>query len=130
MNPPDRQYSKEHEWARAESEDHVTVGITRYAQEQLGDIVYLDLPPPGTAVEQFSKLGEIESVKAVSDIYSPVSGEVVEVNEEVAARPEVVNEDPFEKGWLLKLKVGSLEGELENLLTADQYDAFLESEAH
>ena len=130
MNPYDRRYSKEHEWAKVEAEDRITVGITHYAQDQLGDIVYLDLPSPGTMVEQFKKLGEVESVKAVSDLYSPMSGEVVEINQEIIDHPETVNEDPFEKGWLVKLRVTSPAGEIENLLTAEQYDAFLESEAH
>ena len=118
MNPSDRKYSKEHEWAKVEAEDRITVGITHYAQDQLGDIVYLDLPSPGTMVEQFKKLGEVESVKAVSDIYSPMSGEILEVNQEIIDHPEAVNEDPFEKGWLVKLRVNSPAVEIENLLTA------------
>ena len=130
MNPPDRKYSKEHEWAKVEAEGQVTVGITHYAQDQLGDIVYLDLPSPGAKVEQSKKLGEVESVKTVSDIYSPISGEVVEVNQEAIDRPEVVNEDPFENGWLLKFRVSDSAKEMEALLTAEEYDAFLESEAH
>jgi len=119
-SPSDRRYTKEHEWVRVE--DNVgTVGITDYAQDQLGDIVYLDLPSPGTPVKQFEKLGEIESVKAVSDLYSPVSGEVVEVNQEVMDRPELVNQSPYEEGWLVRLRLAD-PAEVDNLLTAAQYD--------
>jgi glycine cleavage system H protein len=121
--PTDRRYTKEHEWVRAD--DGVgTVGVTDHAQDQLGDIVYLDLPTPGTAVKQLEKLGEIESVKAVSDFYSPVSGEVVDVNEAVADHPELVNESPYEKGWLVRVRLAD-PAELDALLTAEQYDALL-----
>jgi glycine cleavage system H protein len=121
--PTDRRYTKEHEWLRVD--DGVgTVGVTDYAQDQLGDIVYLDLPAPGTPVKQFEKLGEIESVKAVSDLYSPVSGEVVDVNEAVADHPELVNQSPYEDGWLVRVRLADL-AELEALLTADQYDALI-----
>ena len=94
MNPTDRKYSKEHEWVKLEEGSRGLVGITHYAQDQLGDVVYLDMPNAGTLLQQSAKLGEVESVKAVSDIYAPVSGEVVEVNQEVIDHPEVVNEDP------------------------------------
>jgi glycine cleavage system H protein len=104
------------------------VGVTDYAQDQLGDIVYVELPAPGTAVKQFEKLGEIESVKAVSDVYSPVSGEVVDVNEEVNDHPEVVNQSPYEEGWLVRLRLTD-PAELKALLTAEQYDALV-AEAH
>ena len=118
--PTDRRYTKEHEWVRVD--DGVgTVGVTDYAQDQLGDIVYLDLPAPGTPVKQFEKLGEIESVKAVSDLYCPVSGEVVDVNEAVADHPELVNESPYEKGWLVRVRLADA-AELDALLTAEQYD--------
>jgi glycine cleavage system H protein len=122
-NPTDRRYTKEHEWVRVE--DSIgTVGITDYAQDQLGDIVYLDLPSPGTQVKQLDKLGEIESVKAVSDIYSPVSGEVVEVNQEVNDRPELVNQSPYEEGWLVRVRLAD-PAELDSLLTAEQYDELI-----
>jgi glycine cleavage system H protein len=101
-----------------------TVGLTDYAQDQLGDIVYVDLPAPGTAVKQFEKLGEVESVKAVSDLYSPVSGEVVDVNEEVNDHPELVNESPYERGWLVRVRLAD-PTELEALLTGEQYDLLL-----
>ncbi len=125
-NPSDLRYSKEHEWVRVE-EGVGTVGITDHAQDQLGDIVYLDMPKVGTQVRQFGKLGEIESVKAVSDLFSPVSGEVTEVNQEAVDAPELVNRDPCGAGWLIKLRL-SEPAELEGLLSAEEYDELLASE--
>jgi glycine cleavage system H protein len=122
-SPSDRRYTKEHEWVRVE-DNMGTVGITDYAQDQLGDIVYVDLPSPGTSVKQLEKLGEIESVKAVSDLYSPVSGEVVEVNQEVNDRPELVNQSPYEEGWLVRIRLAD-PAEVDNLLTAEQYDELI-----
>jgi len=122
-SPSDRRYTKEHEWVRVE-DDMGTVGITDYAQDQLGDIVYVDLPSPGTQVKQLEKLGEIESVKAVSDLYSPVSGELVEVNQGVNDRPELVNQSPYEEGWLVRVRLAD-PAELDNLLTAKQYDELI-----
>jgi glycine cleavage system H protein len=122
-SPTDRRYTKEHEWVRLEG-DLGTVGITDYAQDQLGDIVYLDLPSVGTQVKQLDKLGEIESVKAVSDLYSPVSGEVVEVNQEVNDRPEVVNQSPYGEGWLVRVRLADA-AEVGSLLTAAQYDELI-----
>jgi glycine cleavage system H protein len=122
-SPTDRRYTKEHEWVRVE-DDLGTVGITDYAQDQLGDLVYLDLPSPGTQVKQLDKLGEIESVKAVSDLYSPVSGEVTEVNQAVNDRPELVNQSPYEEGWLVRLRLAD-PAELDGLLTAEQYDELI-----
>jgi glycine cleavage system H protein len=122
-SPTDRRYTKEHEWVRLDG-DLGTVGITDYAQDQLGDIVYMDLPSPGTQVKQLDKLGEIESVKAVSDLYSPVSGEVVEVNEEINDRPEVVNRSPYEEGWLVRVRLADT-AEVDSLLTAEQYDELI-----
>jgi len=124
--PSELRYSKEHEWVRVEGE-RATVGITDYAQEQLGDIVYLDLPKVGTAVRQSEKLGEIESVKAVSDFFSPLSGEVTELNEEVVKSPELVNQDPFGRGWLLELTLSDA-GEVAKLLTAQQYEELVAKE--
>ena len=122
-NPTDRRYTREHEWVRVD--DGVgTVGITDYAQDELGDIVYVEMPAPGTSVKQSEKLGEIESVKAVSDLYAPVSGEVVEVNQEMNDHPELLNESPYEKGWLVRLRLADA-AELEALLTAEQYDALV-----
>ena len=130
MNPSDRRYSKEHEWAKVEAQGLVVIGITHYAQDQLGDVVFLDLPSTGAQVEQYKKLGEIESVKAVSDIFAPVGGQVVEVNQEVVDHPEVVNEDPFDGGWLVKVTSDNAEKDMGSLMTAEEYEAFLESEAH
>jgi glycine cleavage system H protein len=130
MNPSDRKYSREHEWAKSDAKGLITVGITHYAQDQLGDIVYIDLPKVGAKIEQFKKLGEVESVKAVSDIYTPVGGEVVEVNKAVSEKPETVNQDPFEKGWLVKIKPTNGDADLQQLMTANQYNTFLKTEAH
>jgi len=125
-SPSDRRYTKEHEWLRLEDSTG-TVGITDYAQDQLGDIVYVKLPPVGPAVRQMEPFGEIESVKAVSDLYSPVSGEVVEVNAELEERPELVNLDPYGQGWLIRVRLSD-PAELERLLTAEEYDAYVAQE--
>ena len=124
MNPTDRRYSKEHEWVLIESEGQAVVGITQYAQDQLGDVVYVDLPDAGTTVEQFQKLGEIESVKAVSDLFSPLSGEVVEANTELEQKPELVNEDPYSGGWMVRM-TGIDQAQLDNLLSAEEYESYL-----
>ena len=129
MNPTDRRYSKEHEWAKVETDGLITVGVTHFAQDQLGDLVFLDLPAQGANLEQHQKMGEVESVKAVSDIYTPVGGDVAEVNQSVIDNPELVNQDPFEAGWLIKVKPGNSAQEMENLLASQDYDAFLASEA-
>ena len=118
--PQDLKYTEEHEWIRV-TDDIATVGITDYAQDQLGDVVYVDLPSPGTSLTQFGKLGEIESVKAVSDIYAPLTGEVVESNTDLNNNPEVVNTDPYEKGWLVKVKIANTQ-ELDGLLSAESYE--------
>jgi glycine cleavage system H protein len=120
--PDDRRYSKEHEWLKIDG-DAATIGITDYAQDQLGDIVYVDLPEPGTALTQFEKMGEIESVKAVSELFSPVTGEVIEANEGVVQKPELVNSDPYGEGWLLRAKVEPATGG--GLLSAAEYDDFV-----
>ena len=99
-------------------------GITEYAQDQLGDIVYFELPKPGDAVKQLEKMGEVESVKAVSDLYSPVSGEVLEANESLIDHPELANQDPFEAGWLIRVSVAD-PAELETLMSAEEYEAFI-----
>ena len=104
-----------------------TVGITDYAQDQLGDIVYMDLPSPGKQLTQLAVFGEIESVKAVSELYSPVSGEVVESNQALADKPELINESPYGEGWLMKVRLTD-EGEVDGLLTADQYGDYIERE--
>jgi len=116
-------YSKEHEWARVEG-DTATIGITDYAAHELGDVVYVQLPRPGAMIHQFEKLGEIESVKAVSDLFAPVTGEIIEVNEALLDRPELVNESPFEAGWMLRVRVAD-QSETGNLLEAEAYNEYL-----
>ena len=126
MYPENFRYTKEHEWVRVEGDTGV-VGITDHAQEQLGDIVYVDLPKPGTRLEQGKTLGSVESVKAVSDIYSPVSGEVVAVNDALATSPEKLNADPHGEAWLVKIKL-SAPGEIQQLLSADDYQNYVGAE--
>jgi glycine cleavage system H protein len=121
-SPDDRKYSKEHEWLKLDG-NSATIGITDFAQDQLGDVVYVDLPEPGATVMQFEKMGEIESVKAVSDLYTPASGEVLEANQQVVEKPELVNSDPHGAGWLLKIKLADI-AELDKLLSASAYDEF------
>ena len=125
--PQDLKYHKEHDWVRLESDDLATVGITDFAAESLGDIVFVDLPEPSTNLVQFEKLGEIESVKAVSDLYSPISGRVVEVNQEAIDNPEIVNNSPYESGWLVKI-TPSDPAELDSLLSPSEYQALLARE--
>ena len=124
--PNDLRYSNEHEWVRVE-DDVAAVGITDYAQDQLGDVVYLDLPAIGGSVVQNEKLGEIESVKAVSDLFAPVSGEVVELNQEAIDTPELVNGEPYGRGWLLKVRLSDA-GELDNLLSPKAYEELVTQE--
>ena len=124
--PEDRRYSREHEWALV-SGNRVRVGITDYAQEQLGDVVFVGLPEPGTEVEAGKPLGEVESTKSVSDVYSPVGGKVVAKNEAVETSPESVNDDPYGAGWLVEIEVA---GEVEGLLGPQEYEAFLAEEGH
>jgi glycine cleavage system H protein len=127
MYPEDFKYTREHEWVKVEGDVGV-VGITFYAQQALGDIVYVDLPKVGTRVEQGKPLGSVESVKAVSDIYAPVSGEVIEVNEALVEKPELLNRDPHGAAWLAKIRLNSPE-ELNNLLDAAQYQALVAEES-
>jgi len=122
-SPADLKYTKEHEWVRVEGTIG-TVGITDYAQDQLGDIVFVDLPAAGATVSQLQKFGEIESVKAVSELYSPVTGEVTEVNTNLAERPELVNDSPYGEGWMLRIRLSD-PAEIEKLLSAAEYDEFI-----
>jgi glycine cleavage system H protein len=117
--PEDRKYTREHEWVKVE-DGVAVVGITDYAQRELGDVVFVNLPAAGTRVKQFERFGEIESVKAVSDLYAPVSGEVIEVNPRLGSEPELVNRSPYEEGWMLKVRLED-PAELDNLLTAEEY---------
>ena len=105
MVPSDLRYTKDHEWVRVDG-DTATIGVTDFAAGQLGDVVFVDLPTAGTAVDQFATFGVVESVKAVSDLYAPVSGEVVEVNGELGSNPELVNSYPFGAGWMIKVRLG------------------------
>ena len=125
MSPDDRNYTREHEWIMIEdaASKRGLAGITHYAQEQLGDIVYLELPKVGDTVSHLGKMGEVESVKAVSDLYSPVNGEVIEVNPELVRRPELVNEDPFGAGWLVRVTLANVD-EVNGLMPASEYDAY------
>ena len=127
MNPTELSYSKEHEWVRMEDDDVAVVGITEFAQDSLGDVVFVELPESEAEVEQFQKMGEIESVKAVSDLYSPVSGSVLERNEALEESPELVNDSPYQEGWMLRIALDDT-SELGNLMSASDYEAFLESD--
>jgi glycine cleavage system H protein len=122
--PEELQYTKSHEWIRTE-DDTATIGITDHAQEELGDIVYIELPEQGATFEAGDSFGTVESVKAVSDLYTPVGGEVVEVNEGLGDSPEKINEDPYGEGWILKVRVSD---EGAGLLSASEYEQFLEEE--
>jgi glycine cleavage system H protein len=118
-NPADRRYTSEHEWIKPEGEQYV-VGITAFAQDQLGDIVYVELPKVGDRVEAGKPFGVIESVKTASDLYAPVGGEVIEVNSELVDQPQAVNDDPYEAGWIIKIRPSDA-ADVEKLLTAKQY---------
>ncbi len=121
--PEDLRYSKEHEWVRLDG-DVATIGITAFAQDQLGDVVFVELPATGSKVRQFASLGVVESVKAASDIYAPISGEVLERNVKVIESPELVNKAPYEDGWLVKVRIAD-KGEVNKLLTASDYRAHI-----
>jgi len=122
-NPIDRKYTKEHEWIKIDG-DIATVGITDFAQDQLTDVVFVELPEKGKQIDQNGNLCVVESVKSVSDIFSPVSGEIVEVNNALENSPALVNNDPFESGWIVKLKIKN-ETELDRLITPEEYNKFL-----
>ena len=127
MNPLDLRYSKEHEWLRLESDDIGVVGITEFAADSLGDVVFVELPEVGAKLVQFEKMGEIESVKAVSDLFTPVSGEVLERNEQLEDGPQLVNDSPFHFGWMLRVQVND-KSEFDKLLSAEEYDALISAE--
>lgn len=120
--PADLSYTKEHEWVRFNDDGTATVGITDFAQDQLGDIVYLDLPKVGTNATQNSGFGEIESVKSVSELFAPMSGEIVEVNSSLSDTPATVNSDPYGEGWIIKIKLSNPD-EKSGLLSAADYEA-------
>jgi glycine cleavage system H protein len=124
--PDDLRYTREHEWARRKGKN-VVIGITEYAQDQLGDVVYLELPDVGDAVKKGDAFGVVESTKAVSELFAPVSGKVVEVNDPLSDAPETVNEDPYEEGWMVVVEPSD-PAELEELLDAKAYQAFVEEQ--
>jgi len=126
--PKELRYTSEHEWAKQEG-TRVRVGITAYAQEQLGDVVFVELPKVGAKVAASKTFGVVESVKAVSDLFAPVSGEVVEINGELTPKPETVNQDPYGRGWMVVIAPSS-KGEWDKLLTAAQYEEFLAQGGH
>lgn len=126
--PKDLKYTRTHEWVKVDG-DTVTVGLTDFAQNELGDITYLELPEPGQSLNQTDSFGVIESVKAASDIYMPVTGEVIEGNSEVEDAPELVNSSPFEDAWLIKVRIADA-SELEGLMDAEAYEKFLEEVQH
>ena len=126
MYPTNLHYTKEHEWVRLE-QDIGVVGITDHAQKELGDIVYVDLPKVGSTVEQGKSLGSVESVKAVSDIYAPISGEIVEINDALATAPEKLNDDPHGAAWLVKIRLSKVD-EIKQLLSADAYQTYVGAE--
>ena len=119
--PDDLAYSREHEWVRVDG-GRATIGITSFAADELGDIVFVELPEIGAALSQFASFGVVESVKAVSDLYAPISGEVVEVNDALRESPELLNADPFGEGWIARVELAN-RGELDTLLDADAYAA-------
>ena len=121
--PGDLQYTSDHEWLRREDDGNVTIGITDHAQQALGDLVYVELPEVDQEVESGGDMAVVESVKAASDVYAPISGTVVEVNEALSDDPEVINSDPYGEGWIVRMKPGSDEGDL---LTPDAYQALLD----
>ncbi|MDO8671332.1 MAG: glycine cleavage system protein GcvH [Dehalococcoidia bacterium] len=124
MVPSDLKYVESHEWVRI-ADNTVVIGITDYAQDKLGDVVFVELPSVGTNLTQGGKLGDIESVKAASELFSPLSGEVVEVNGELLDHPEMVNRSPYEGGWMIRLRLKD-RGEVDKLLSAEKYEAGLE----
>src|SRR5437899_12470567 len=127
MTPEDSKYAKSHEYVHVEG-NVGTVGITDYAQKELGDVVFVELPQVGTQLEAGDELGSIESVKAVSELFAPVSGEVVEINETLAEKPELVNTDPYGDGWMIKVRLTSPD-EVDELMDAEEYEEYVEKEA-
>lgn len=128
-NPTDRKYTKEHEWAKPLENGIIVIGITDYAQELLTDIVFVELPEIGKRVKQMQQLAVVESVKSVSDIYAPVSGEVIEVNKLLEEQPELINKDAFGEGWIAKMKMDN-PSDVEKLMDADTYTSMTREEGH
>ncbi len=128
-SPDDRKYTKEHEWARPNGDGTVTMGVTDYAQELLTDVVYVELPAMGRKAKQMQPIAVVESVKSVSDIFAPVSGEVTEVNKTLEATPELINKDAFGEGWIAKIKMDD-PSELDGLMTAEGYEEYIKTNPH
>jgi glycine cleavage system H protein len=128
MIPENLRYHKEHEWVRAEGKK-ATIGISHFAQEALGDIVYLEIPKTGVNVQYGNEITEIESTKTTSPLYAPVGGKVISVNEKLREKPELINQDPYGEGWVVVIEMTDPK-EVEKLMTAKEYDAFLQKEAH
>jgi glycine cleavage system H protein len=127
--PADLRFAKTHEWVRVEDDGTVTVGISEHAQELLGDMVYVEVPEVGAEVDAEQACAVVESVKAASDVYSPITGEVVEANMELADSPEILNNDPYESGWIMRIRPDKME-EIEQLMDAGAYQELVESDAH
>jgi len=125
--PEDNRYAKSHEYVHLEG-NVATIGITDYAQKELGDVVFVELPQPGTVLDAGDELGSIESVKAVSELFSPMTGEVVEINEALADNPALVNTDPWGDGWMIRMRVSD-PTEVDELMTAEEYDEYIEKES-
>lgn len=125
MYPTDYLYSREHEWVRVE-DDVIVMGITEFAQQELGEVVFVELPEVGQVFNTNDEVGTIESVKAVAEVYTPVAGEVIEVNDAIVDDPELINEDPHHEGWLIKVRFSSA-SDLKSLMTAEQYEEFVKS---
>ncbi len=123
MYPENLKYSEEHEWL-LEDNGIATIGITDFAVDSLGDIVFIELPDKGSQIKQFTRFGEVESVKAASEIYTPISGEIIEVNEKLETEPELLNNSPYEEGWLIKVKISDL-SEIEKLMNSKDYENFV-----
>jgi len=128
-NPTDRKYSREHEWAKDNGDGTITMGITDYAQEMLTDIVFVELPAIGKKIKRMQAVAVVESVKSVSDIYSPVSGEVVEIHEDLETNPEMINQDAFGDGWICRINMET-PSELEEMMDSSAYDGFIKGLAH
>ena len=129
MTPEDSRYAKSHEYIHVEGEVG-TIGITDYAQKELGDVVFVELPQVGTELEAGDELGSIESVKAVSELFAPVGGTIVEVNERLTEKPELVNTDPYGDGWMVRIKIADASEVDELLMTAEEYDEYVQTESH
>lgn len=124
--PDDLKYTKEHEWVRIEGK-YATIGVTAYAQEQMGDVVYVELPDEGEVITKHETFGVVESVKSASDVYAPVSGEVVEINEPLKESPEIINEDCYGEGWIVKVEMSD-KGDLDDLMNAEAYRSYIKEE--